>query len=83
MHLKELEKAVPIMMYGHGTQIHKQRPVSDEDPQQGICLGFATDNYAAAYPDYYGIAKGEKNIYINMLGPKQCHLFTCCMQLMS
>ena len=58
---KNINKAVPIMMYGHGTQIHKQRNVSDEDPQQGICLGFATDGYAACYPDYYGIAKGEKD----------------------
>ncbi len=57
---KNVKKAVPIIMYGHGTQIHKQRTISDEDAQQGICLGFATDGYAACYPDYYGIAKGEK-----------------------
>lgn len=57
---KNIDKKVPIVMYGHGTQIHKQRLVSDEDPQQGICLGFATDGYAACYPDYYGIGKGEK-----------------------
>lgn len=57
---KNTKKPASIMMYGHGTQIHKHRSISDEDAQQGICLGFATDGYAACYPDYYGIAKGEK-----------------------
>ncbi len=57
---KNIKKPAPIMMYGHGTQIHKHRDISDEDAQQGICLGFATDGYAACYPDYYGIGKGEK-----------------------
>lgn len=57
---KNIKKPAPIMMYGHGTQIHKHRAISDEDAQQGICLGFATDGYAACYPDYYGIGKGEK-----------------------
>ena len=56
---KNIKNAAPIMMYGHGTQIHKHRTISDEDAQQGICLGFATDGYAACYPDYYGIGKGE------------------------
>lgn len=58
---KKAKKDAPIMMYGHGTQIHKQRNISDEDAQQGICLGFAADGYAACYPDYYGIGKGEKD----------------------
>lgn len=58
---KNIKKPAPIMMYGHGTQIHKHRDISDEDAQQGICLGFATDGYAACYPDYYGIGKGEKD----------------------
>lgn len=57
---KNIKKPAPIMMFGHGTQIHQHRAISDEDAQQGICLGFATDGYAACYPDYYGIAKGEK-----------------------
>jgi hypothetical protein len=56
---KNIKNEAPIMMYGHGTQIHKHRTISDEDAQQGICLGFATDGYAACYPDYYGIGKGE------------------------
>lgn len=54
-------KAVPYMMYGHGTQIHRHREVSDGEAQQGICLGFAADGYAAIYPDYFGIGKGEGN----------------------
>lgn len=52
--------AMPYMMYGHGTQIEKKRVVSEEDAQQSICLGFATDGYLSCYPDYYGIGKGEK-----------------------
>lgn len=58
---KNIKKPAPIMMYGHGTQIHKHRDINDGDAQQGICLGFATDGYAACYPDYYGIGKGEKD----------------------
>ncbi len=54
-------KAVPYMMFGHGTQIQKNREISDKDAQQFICLSFATDGYAAMYPDYYGIGKGEGN----------------------
>ncbi len=53
------DKAVPYMMYGHGTQIEKQRTISEKDAQQNICLMFATDGYAAMYPDYFGIGKGE------------------------
>lgn len=52
-------KAVPTMMFGHGTEIRKGRDITDNDAQQGICLGFATDGYLALFPDYYGIGKGE------------------------
>src|SRR5690606_26635732 len=52
-------KSVPFMMYGHGTQIEKHREISDKDSQQNICLMFATDGYAAMFPDYYGIGKGD------------------------
>ena len=58
-YVPKIKKAAPYMMFGHGTQIQKQRDVSDGDAQQGICLGFATDGYIACYPDYYGIGKGE------------------------
>jgi hypothetical protein len=52
-------KKPPTFMFGHGTEIRKGRNISDEDSQQGICLGFATDGYLALYPDYYGIGKGD------------------------
>jgi hypothetical protein len=57
-------KALPTLMYGHGTQIHKQRDISDNDAQMGICLGFATNGYLSLYPDYYGIGKGtSRHLY--------------------
>lgn len=58
-YVPKTDKAVPYMMYGHGTQIEKNRNISENDAQQNICLMFATDGYAAMYPDYYGIGKGD------------------------
>lgn len=52
-------KKPATFMFGHGTEIRKGRNISDEDSQQGICLGFATDGYLALYVDYYGIGKGD------------------------
>ncbi|MBX7182329.1 MAG: hypothetical protein K1X82_09470 [Bacteroidia bacterium] len=52
-------KKVPTVMFGHGTEIRKGRNITDDDAQQNICLGFATDRYLALYPDYYGIGKGD------------------------
>jgi hypothetical protein len=63
-YVPKVKKAVPYMMYGHGTQIHKGRTITDEDSQQFICLAHATDGYAAMFPDYYGIGNGEgKHLY--------------------
>lgn len=63
-YVPKTDKAVPYVMYGHGTQIQKYRDITDNDAQQTICLMFATDGYAAMYPDYYGIGKGEgKHLY--------------------
>jgi hypothetical protein len=57
-------KPLPTMMYGHGTQIHKHREISDDDAQLGICLGFATNGYLSLFPDYYGIGKGtSRHLY--------------------
>lgn len=57
-------QAIPYMVYGHGTQIEKRMTFSDRDAQQGICMGFATDGYAALFPHYYGIGEGEgKHLY--------------------
>lgn len=58
-YVPKVQKAVPYMMFGHGTQIQKARNITDNDSQQFICLAHATDGYAAMYPDYYGIGKGE------------------------
>jgi hypothetical protein len=58
--LKKGKKA-STFMFGHGTEIRKGRSISDDDSQQGICLGFAADGYFALYPDYYGIGKGDGN----------------------
>jgi len=54
-------KPVPTFMFGHGTEIRKGRDITDNDAQQGICLGMATDGYLALFPDYYGIGKGDGN----------------------
>jgi len=58
-YVPKVKKPVPYMMFGHGTQIHKGRTITDDDSQQFICLAHATDGYATMYPDYYGIGKGE------------------------
>jgi hypothetical protein len=55
----KIDKPVPFVMYGHGTRIEKHREISDKDSQQNICLMFAADGYAAMFPDYYGIGKGD------------------------
>ncbi len=52
-------KKAATYMFGHGTEIRKGRTINDEDSQQGICLGMATDGYLALYPDYYGIGNGD------------------------
>src|ERR1019366_4242711 len=52
-------KKMATLMFGHGTEIRKGRAITDEDAQQGICLGTATDGYLSLYPDYYGIGKGD------------------------
>lgn len=63
-YVPKVKKEVPYMMFGHGTQIHKHRSIRDGDSQQFISLAHATDGYAAMFPDYYGIGKGEgKHLY--------------------
>jgi len=59
VYVPKTKKKPATFMFGHGTEIRKGRSVSDEDSQQGICLGMATDGYLALYPDYYGIGKGD------------------------
>ncbi|QQR97297.1 MAG: hypothetical protein IPK18_10500 [Sphingobacteriales bacterium] len=69
-------KSLPIVMYGHGTQIHKHRDISDNDAQMGICLGFATNGYLALYPDYYGIGKGTgRHLYQHAWSEAQSFIY--------
>ncbi len=58
---KSTPKALPTMVFAHGTEIFKGREISDDDAQQGICLGSATGGYNVLYPDYFGIGGGEGN----------------------
>lgn len=50
----------PLLMFNHGTQIKHERRVRLA-AEQAICVGFATDGYVVAMPDYFGIGKGERN----------------------
>ncbi len=58
---KSQGKPLATLVYGHGTEIKKERSINDTDPQQGICLIMATDGYLTLYPDYYGMGKGDGN----------------------
>ena len=52
-------KKVATAMYGHGTEVRKNRSIDDQDPQQGICMLMAADGYLTLFPDYYGMGSGE------------------------
>lgn len=63
-YVPKIKKAAPYMMFGHGTQIQKQRDISNANAEQVICLGFAADGYISCFPDYYGIGNGVgKHLY--------------------
>ncbi len=75
-YVPKTDKAVPYMMYGHGTQIEKKREITDKNAQMFICMAFATDGYAAMYPDYYGIGKGEgKHLYQHAWSEAQSFIY--------
>ncbi|MCF8258957.1 MAG: hypothetical protein K9J06_15485 [Flavobacteriales bacterium] len=75
-YVPKTDKAVPYVMYGHGTQIEKHRDITDKDAQQFICLSYATDGYAAMFPDYYGIGKGEgKHLYQHAWSEAQSFIY--------
>jgi len=57
--LTQDKKSRPLLMFNHGTQLRNNRKVGLRS-EQGICVGFATDGYVVAMPDYFGIAKGDK-----------------------
>ena len=52
-------KKMATFMFGHGTEIRKERGINDDDAQEGICMGTATDGYLSFYPDYYGLGDGD------------------------
>lgn len=53
-----IQKAAPIIAYHHGTMLVKDRQI-DLNGEQFICAAFAGDGYIVAFPDYFGIGKGE------------------------
>lgn len=55
---REETEGHPMLCYHHGTQIYKDRKVR-LGGEQAICIGFATDGYLVARPDYLGLGKGE------------------------
>jgi hypothetical protein len=75
-YVPKTDEAVPYMMYGHGTQIEKYREITDKNAQMFICMAFATDGYAAMYPDYYGIGKGEgRHLYQHAWSEAQAFIY--------
>ncbi|MGH1339889.1 MAG: alpha/beta hydrolase family protein [Aureispira sp.] len=56
---REETEGHPMVCYHHGTQIYKDRKVR-LGGEQAICVGFATDGYLVARPDYLGLGKGER-----------------------
>jgi hypothetical protein len=75
-YVPKTDKPVPFVMYGHGTRIEKHRDITDKDAQQFICMAFATDGYAAMFPDYYGIGKGEgKHLYQHAWSEAQSFIY--------
>lgn len=54
------DKAMPLAVYHHGTQLSPKREAFESSGQQGLCFGMAADGYHVLMPDYYGIGKGEK-----------------------
>lgn len=55
----EIEKALPILVMNHGTELKKEQNFSFSGLQAG-CIAVAADGYAALYPHYIGMGKGEK-----------------------
>ena len=51
---------LPTMVMNHGTQLKKEMKVRLGGLQVG-CIAFATDGYAALFPHYIGMGKGEKS----------------------
>lgn len=75
-YVPKTEKPVPYVMYGHGTQIESHREITDRNAQMFICMAFATDGYAAMYPDYHGLGKGEgRHLYQHAWSEAQSFIY--------
>lgn len=49
---------LPMIVYHHGTQLVKSREI-DLRGEQFIASAYAGDGYIVAFPDYFGIGKGD------------------------
>lgn len=59
-----VKQPMPLLSYHHGTTLRKERQGVGFWGEQHFCMGFATDGYAVAYPDYFGLGKSEgKHLY--------------------
>ncbi len=66
---------LPLMTYHHGTIIIKKRRGLDYNGESAICLAFAVDGYAVAWPDYVGLGRGEKfHLYQNVESEAQASI---------
>lgn len=75
-YVPKTDEPVPYVMYGHGTQIERNREITDRNAQMFICMAFATDGYAAMYPDYHGIGKGEgRHLYQHAWSEAQSFIY--------
>ncbi len=54
------KEAIPLVAYGHGTRLQKER-LWNMKGEESICAFFAADGYAVAMPDYLGLGRGERN----------------------
>lgn len=55
---------MPLLSFHHGTTLMRDRKCLGFCGEQNFCMGFATDGYAVAYPDYFGLGKSQgKHLY--------------------
>lgn len=56
---------LPLLCYDHGSELRRARKVANTG-EQTIAYIFASDGYAVAMPDYFGLGESEKDqIYMN------------------
>ncbi|MGB1247811.1 MAG: alpha/beta hydrolase [Chitinophagales bacterium] len=54
------EEKLATMIMNHGTELRKEQKHSIRG-LQAVCTAFATDGYAALYPHYIGLGKGDSS----------------------